>query len=256
MMKAELSFSPPIMNAAGSLGFAPDPHGPVDIGRLGAFITNPVSIRPRTPAQGVRYKPFPGGFLLHTGHPNPGLSTVIRQNADRWKRSRLPVLVHLLCQSVDEVGEMVRRFEEVDGVAGLELGLSPDVEIALACALVQAAMGELPLIVRLPLERAVQLSQPIASAAPGVVFSLGPPRGSLPDPGAGLLRGRIYGPAVFPFALAAMQPILHAGEPVIGAGGIYSMAQAQAMLDAGAIGVQLDSVLWGRGMVEGAPAWD
>ena len=73
-MKYELPFRSPFLNAAGSLGFAPDPHSPLDLSRLGAFITNPVSSQPRTPASGPRYLPFSGGFLLHTGHPNPGLT--------------------------------------------------------------------------------------------------------------------------------------------------------------------------------------
>ena len=50
MSKFDLTFSAPLLNAAGSLGFAPDPNGPVDLSRFGAFITNPISLRPRLPA--------------------------------------------------------------------------------------------------------------------------------------------------------------------------------------------------------------
>jgi len=35
-----------------------------------------------------------------------------------------------------------------------------------------------------------------------------------------------------------------AGLPVIAGGGVYTPEQAQALLDAGALAVQLDSVLW------------
>jgi dihydroorotate dehydrogenase (NAD+) catalytic subunit len=85
---------------------------------MGAFITNPVSLRPRTPAQGPRLLPFPGGFLLHSGNPNPGLRRVIQLYAGRWARSPLPVVVHLLAESPAEVSEMAERLERVDGVAG------------------------------------------------------------------------------------------------------------------------------------------
>ena len=81
MPKFDLAFDPPLMNAAGSLGFAPDRRGPIALEQLGAFVTNPVSLRPRTPAQGARLLPFPGGFLLHSGHPNPGFNRVVRRCA-------------------------------------------------------------------------------------------------------------------------------------------------------------------------------
>ena len=48
-MFPDLAIHPPFMNAAGCLGFAPNPRGPVDLGRLGAFVTNPVSLAPRQP---------------------------------------------------------------------------------------------------------------------------------------------------------------------------------------------------------------
>ena len=73
MSKSELLLNTPIMNAAGCLGFAPDTHGPTDLSQLGAFITNPISLLARSPAHGPRFLSFPGGFMLHTGYPNPGL---------------------------------------------------------------------------------------------------------------------------------------------------------------------------------------
>ena len=45
--KQDLFLKKPFVNAAGMLGFAPDPHTIPFLGRLGAFITNPVSRRPR-----------------------------------------------------------------------------------------------------------------------------------------------------------------------------------------------------------------
>ena len=59
-----------------------------------------------------------------------------------------------------------------------------------------------------------------------------------------MVEGRLYGPALFPQALAGVRGLAQAGVPVIGAGGVYSQAQAQAMLAAGALAVQLDAVLW------------
>jgi dihydroorotate dehydrogenase (NAD+) catalytic subunit len=250
-MKFDLSFDPPWMNAAGSLGFAPDRHGPVDLSRLGAFVTNPISLEPRSPAHGLRYLAYPGGFLLHTGYPNPGLRAVLRRSAEAWGRSPLPVLVHLLCQRTEELSQAVRRLEGLPGVAGIELGLAPDIEAQQAAALAQAATGELPVILRLPLERAVELATWLKEHSAVVdniaAFSLGPPRGLLPTPDSSLARGRLYGPAVFPLALRAVRGLSALGVTVIGGGGVYRMEQAEAMQAAGAVAVQLDTVLWRGG---------
>ncbi|HEY3344724.1 MAG TPA: hypothetical protein VGJ97_07340, partial [Anaerolineaceae bacterium] len=86
----------PILNAAGTLGFAPNPRGSVDLACLGAFVTNPISLKPRHPAAARCLLPFPGGFLLHSGFPNPGFRKAVDQYAGRWAKSPLPVIVHLM----------------------------------------------------------------------------------------------------------------------------------------------------------------
>lgn len=250
-MKYDLVFDPPLMNAGGSLGFAPNAYGPVDLARLGAFVTNPISLERHSPAQGKRFISFPGGFLLHTGYPNPGIRLALRRYATGWARSPLPVIVHLLCRRADEVPRLVARLEGLPGVVGLELGLPPDVSEAEAIAMIQAAAGELPVIARLPLERAAGLAFMIMARKTEestlAAFSLGPPRGVLPVSGSGLVRGRLYGPAIFPLALAALQEVRKIGLPVIGAGGIYDRGQAESMLEAGALAVQIDAALWRGG---------
>src|SRR5512139_417108 len=101
MPKNDLTLATPLMNAAGSLGFAPDTRAGIDLARLGLFITNPISLKARVPAHGERFLSYPGGFLLHTGHPNPGFREVIKRNAAHWARSSLPVVVHLLAETPD-----------------------------------------------------------------------------------------------------------------------------------------------------------
>ena len=247
MAKYDLILDKPLMNVAGSLGFAPDPRGPIELARLGAFVTNPVSYNARTPAHGTRLLTFPGGVLLHTGHPNPGLKAVIRRYRTRWARSPLPVLLHILAQDMDEVAEMVARLENLEGVMGIELGLATDIDLEAAAMFVQAAIGELPVVVRLPMERARELVIPLAGSGVAAI-SLGPPRGALPDPQGQIIHGRLYGPGVLPLALATVRAITPFGLPVIGAGGVYNSQDIEAMLGAGAMAVQLDSVLWRSGL--------
>jgi dihydroorotate dehydrogenase len=102
MSKQDLPFRTPYLNAAGTLGFAPNPRGGVDIARLGGFFTHPVSLAPRAPAERRAVVPFAGGVLLHTGLPNPGLNAVLARYAARWAASSLPVVVHLLANTPAE----------------------------------------------------------------------------------------------------------------------------------------------------------
>jgi dihydroorotate dehydrogenase (NAD+) catalytic subunit len=250
MSKFDLSFSQPLMNAAGALGFVPDPYGPVDLSSFGAFVTNPVSREARTPAHGKRVFPFPGGFLLHTGYPNPGLRAAVRRFATQWANASLPVIVHLLPGQVEEMSEMVSVLERVEGLLAVEVGLPPKVDPAVALAFIRAACGELPVIVRLPFEHSLELARTVAEVEIAAV-SLAPPRGAALNPPGNLVHGRLYGPALFPQALETVHAIVQAGIPVIGAGGVYCQEQVNAMLTAGALAVQIDTVLWCGGWGKG-----
>ncbi len=231
------------MNAAGSLGFAPDWRNVPELGMLGAFVTNPISLGRRTPAGNRRFLPFPGGFLLHSGYPNPGLRQVIRRYSRQWALQPLPVWVHLLVQHAGELEAMLRLLEGRAGVAGVEVGLATEMSLQEAEAITAAAIGELPLIVRLPLERALELAHPVIQAGASAI-SLGPPRGALLSAEGKPIAGRLYGPALFPLALEMVKSLVEKGVTVIGAGGVYQPGDVEAMLAAGAIAVQVDTALW------------
>jgi dihydroorotate dehydrogenase (NAD+) catalytic subunit len=246
MDKPSIDFSSPILNAAGSLGFAPDPRGPVSLKLLGAFITNPVSQQARQPATGTRLMTYTGGALLHTGHPNPGLNSILKKHQTKWERSPVPVIVHLLGGAPEEMTEMIVQLEEVENVIGVEIGLPSQIEPGTAGEIVQAAAGELPLMVRVPFKRAAEIGEAVLAAGASAI-SLGPPRGALKDPQGELVYGRVYGPGVFPQALELVCTLAQLGVPVVGAGGIFQQAQVDAMLAAGAIAVQVDTAWWRGG---------
>ena len=243
MAKRDLTFDPPIMNAAGTLGLSADLHSPMDWRRFGVFITNPVSLNKRTPAHGTRYVAYPGGFLLHTGYPNPGVSQVIKHYAKHWAHSPLPVIVHLLAHHSDEVDKMARMLETLEGVNGLELGIPGDATQEQLQTLTRAAAGELPIIVRLPMERSLELAEGAIQAG-AMAVSLAPPRGLLPTTSGTLVQGRLFGPSIFPTALKVVRELMMLNIPTIGAGGVYSAEQCHVMLSAGALAVQLDGILW------------
>lgn len=242
MTLIDLPFTRPIVNAPGTLGFDPARRG-LDLAGLGGFITNPVSQAPRTAASGPRLGRFPGGLLLHTGHPNPGLRGVLKKYGEHWARAALPVVVHLLAESPDELYRMVRVLEETEGVSGVEIGIPPGVRPELARAFVQAAVGELPVVVQSGLDEILQVADECSEAGASAL-ALGPPRGMLPQQSGVWLGGRAYGPALFPLALDVLQRLEPHRRQVIFSGGVQTRLQIDQALAAGAAAVQLDLLLW------------
>ena len=147
----ELNLNSGWMNAAGTIGFTPPAETMLSQPSV-VFVTNPISYQPRKPAADRFCEPYSGGFLLHTGWPNPGFRKVLRQYSIRWARSETPVWVHLLAEQPHELNQMVRFIEETEGVAAIEISLPPYTKDDLLLQLVEAAVGELPLVVCVPLD--------------------------------------------------------------------------------------------------------
>ena len=242
--KQDLVLEKPFVNAAGMLGFAPDPHNMPFLDRLGAFITNPISRTPRKPAGNRACLPFPGGFLLHTGLPNPGINRVIRQYQRRWAAAPLPVIVHLLVEHPETLAEMIRKLEGLENILAVELGLPPDCTPENLNNFAAAASGELPAVICLGPEQIPVLLPALEALQPAGVH-LTSPRGTLPGPDGELVSGRLYGPATFPVTLSTARVLVGAGLRVIVDGGVTKPEQAQALLDLGVTAVGLGSVLWG-----------
>lgn len=245
--KQDLTFVSPLMNAAGILGFTPEARAAVDWGLLGAFVTNPLSLRPRRPAANPALIEYPGGFLLHSGLPNPGLPAVLKKFARRWAEASLPVIPHLLADRPEETARLARMLEDLENVAALELGFAPHLAPDWMVRAVESALGELPVIVNLPFDQVLTLGPRLVQAG-AAALSLAPPRGALPGSGNVPVTGRLYGPALFPESYAVVHAAARAGLPILGGVGIYSRAQAEAMLAAGALAVQVDTVLWRGGL--------
>jgi dihydroorotate dehydrogenase len=181
--------------------------------------------------------------LIHTGFPNPGLRTAIKDYAAAWGRAPLPIILHLLSAEPKQMRAAMPRLEELENVVAIELGLDLDIGQSEAKDLVHIAAGELPLIVQIPLHRALELSPALMDAGASAI-SLGPPRGALPGPDSKLVSGRLYGPALYPQTMACVRALVTNNIPVIAAGGISSKADGEAMLGAGAIAVQMEITLW------------
>jgi len=242
-MKRDLYFSKPLMNAAGTLGFAPDPRNGISLESFGAFVTNPISLRPRLPAAQPAAVEFPGGFLLHTGLPNPGISATIKSHAAHWDRAALPILVHLMADRPEETKKMVQSLENTENVMGVELGFAPLLADDIILLNLEMCLGELPLVFSLAVEQILALGPRLIQHGAAAI-SISAPRGALKSRGGQMITGRIYGPSLFPRSLEIVHSASKLGIPLIGSGGIWDDEGAADMLSAGAMAVQLDTSLW------------
>ncbi len=246
MLRQELTLTSPWMNAAGMLGFTPPNHWAMPAA-AGAFITDPISLAARAPAVSRAVLPYPGGFLLHSGFPNPGLRAVLKQYAARWAQSELPIWVHLMGQNAAEIEQMVRRLEGMEGVMAVEISLPPEMPGNEALNVLQAAYGELPVVVNVPITEAGQSWLGKLAKRGMAAISLSAPRGTVYTDTGRPVSGRLFGPSLLPLTLAAVQSARRWGLPLIAGAGVYSAQDAQQLRDAGAWAVQVDSLLWRNG---------
>src|SRR5690349_11586711 len=226
-MKRDLYFSKPLMNAAGSLGFAPDTRAGIPLHSFGAFVTNPFSLRPRKPAAQPEVVEFPGGFLLHSGLPNPGFNTGIKRYSSRWDKSDIPVIVHLMADRPEETQRMVQMLEMHENVMAAELGFAPLLADDILLLTLEMCLGELPLIFCLPVDQVLTLGPRLIQEGAQAI-SISAPRGALMKDH--LQTGRLYGPSLFPRALETIYSAAKLGLPIIGAGGVWTKENAEAML--------------------------
>ena len=229
------------MNAAGSLGFAPDTRVGIPFDSFGAFVTNPFSLRPRKPAAQPDVIEYPGGFLLHSGLPNPGFITGLKRYASRWDKASLPIIVHLMADRPEESQRMIQMLEMQENVMAAELGFAPLLADDLILLTLEMCLGELPLIFSLPVEQVLSLGPRLIQAGAQAI-SISAPRGALMTDH--LTTGRLYGPSLFPRALETVYSAAKLGLPIIGAGGVWTKENSEAMLSVGALAVQVDAALW------------
>ncbi len=243
--KRGLALAYPVLNASGILGFASEYRGLIDFDALGGFVTNALTLTPRTAAHVPNALALPNGLLIHTGLPNPGVTRALKHYAGDWARLGPPVIVHLAATSPADTRRGIEKLERAESVSGFELGFTDDVAPDALAQLIRAARGGLPLLARLPLARALELAEPAARAGADALTVAAPPRLTVDHTGRAI-TGRFYSPENFMPALATVRSVIekNLGLPIIGAGGIYSVDNAHAMLSAGATAIQVDAAVW------------
>lgn len=249
--KHMLSLQTPVMNAAGVFGFGSEYAGLLQLDKLGALVTNPISLHERTPARGTRVVTLDAGVLMHTGLPNPGIRRVLKDHASAWAKLPIPLIVHLIATTPDEIKRCIALLDETEAVAGIELGLEDNLTWRVAEQLVLAATenAEKPVLIRLPFMEANDIAETCADAGASALIVAAPPRGIARDARSGqLIQGRVYAPLLKTLTLRLVDLLTRRipDVPIIGAGGIHTLQDARDFMELGARAIQIDSVIWSK----------
>jgi dihydroorotate dehydrogenase len=107
------------------------------------------------------------------------------------------------------------------------------------------AGSELPLLVKLPLKWVAELAEVVASTTADTLVIAAPPIGAAYPQSGEMVCGNLYSPVLHSLVLEAVQAVRELVElPLIATGGIHTLADAQAFLQAGAMAFQIDSLLF------------
>jgi len=247
----------PVMVASGTFGYGSEYAEMVDLNRLGAIVVKGICMGPCEGNAPPRMVEVSGGLVNAIGLQGPGVNGFAEKYMPFLRRYDTPVLVNIWGRTIEEYGEVAAAFEDVEGVAGLELNIScPNVKaggISFGTDLKMAAtvIGTVRKHTRLPLipklspnvggigafarmaqeEGADAVS--LINTLPALVIDVETRRPVLSNGVGGL-----SGPGIHHFAVKQVWDASRAVSiPVIGMGGIYEPEDAIRFLLAGASAV-------------------
>jgi dihydroorotate dehydrogenase (NAD+) catalytic subunit len=259
-----LRLATPILVASGTFGYGVEYGEVVDVQLIGAICCKGTTLRPRAGNRPPRVTETPGGMLNSIGLQNPGVDAVIDKYSSIWQGWKVPVIVNVAGESIEDYVEVVRRLDGVPGVAGIELNIScPNVgkgglQFAIdrdAARAVTAAVRratDLPLLVKLspnvadvrPIAKAIEDAGADAISAintlSGLAVSADRTRAFL-----GNTYGGLSGPAIKPVALRIVYEVAQVVSiPIVAIGGVTSIDDVLDFLACGAVAVQVGTAIF------------
>ncbi|MBL7076830.1 MAG: dihydroorotate dehydrogenase [Kiritimatiellae bacterium] len=247
----------PVMVASGTFGYGPEYADLVDINGLGAIVVKGICLEACEGNDVPRMIEVRGGLINAIGLQGPGVDGFVESYMPFLRQFDTPVIVNIWGRDEEEYEEVAARFDDAEGIAGLELNIScPNVKsggIAFGTDLKMAAdligrvrkRTSLPLIPKLApnvpqvglfakaAEEAGADALSLINTLPAMVIDIETRRPVLANRVGGL-----SGPAIHPVAVKQVWEAAQAVSiPVIGMGGIETAEDALEFIIAGAAAV-------------------
>ena len=249
----------PVMTASGTFGYGIEYSELIDVQMLGAIVCKGTTLKPREGNPQPRLVETASGVLNSVGLENVGVEAVIKEKAPVWAKWRVPVIVNIAGETIDQYEEIAARLEGVAGVSGIEVNIScPNIasggmefgtnpKAAAEVAAAVKAVSSLPVIVKLSpnVTDIGEIALAVSEAGADAITLINTVRGMAIDinerrPSLGNIAGGLSGPAIKPIALYMVYKVAGIVDiPIIGCGGISCAEDALEFLMAGASAVQV-----------------
>jgi len=244
------TFQNPILLAAGTAGFGRELDHVIDLDLLGGIVTKAVTPEPRQGHPALRVAEFRGGMLNAVGLANPGVEAVAEHELP-WLAARLHrarIIVNVAGAKVGDYVHVIERLTPFEAITafeinascpntsagGLEFGAEPGslAELVRACRHVSTR----PLTVKLsPVLPDIPAMALVARDEGAEAVTLVNTMPGLLDKRLGNGSGGLSGPALLPIGVLATRRVRERLDmPVIGVGGVRTVADAREYLAAGA----------------------
>ena len=249
----------PVMTAAGTFGYGTEYSQIFDIEKLGAIVCKGTTLEPRDGNPQPRLAETASGLLNSIGLQNIGVNALIKQKAPLWASWRVPVIVNIAGETINDYAQLASQLDGVAGISAIEVNIScPNIKAggaefganpksaAEVTASVKAATS-LPILVKLTSNNSniVKVAMAVAEAGADAITLINTLKGMVIDitkrrPRLGNITGGLSGPAIKPVALYMVYEVAGAVElPIIGCGGIATGSDAIEFIMAGASAVQV-----------------
>jgi len=252
----------PVMTASGTFGYGTEYSHLFDIQQLGAIVCKGTTLEPRDGNPQPRLAETACGVLNSIGLQNIGVNALIKEKAPIWASWRVPVIVNIAGETIDDYAQLASKLDGVAGISAIEVNIScPNIRAggaefganpesaAEVTAAVKAATS-LPVLVKLTPNTSdiAKIATAVAEAGADAISLINTLRGMAIDitrrrPLLGNITGGLSGPAIKPVALYMVYEAAGAVEvPVIGCGGITTASDAIEFIMAGASAIQVGTV--------------
>jgi len=260
--KYGLLLANPVMTASGTFGYGTEYSHMFDIQKLGAIVCKGTTLEPRDGNPQPRLAETACGLLNSIGLQNIGVKAVIKEKAPVWASWRVPVIVNIAGETIEDYAQLAGELDGIAGISGIEVNIScPNVNAggaefganphsaAAVTAAVRAATS-LPVLVKLTPNTSdiVKVAMAVAEAGADAISLINTLKGMAIDittrrPLLGNITGGLSGPAIKPVALYMVYEVARAVKiPVVGCGGITTTGDAIEFIMAGASAIQVGSV--------------
>jgi len=256
-----LRLANPVMTASGTFGYGTEYSHLFDIQKLGAIVCKGTTLKPMDGNPQPRLVETPSGLLNSIGLQNIGMKALIEEKAPVWAKWRVPVIVNIAGETIDEYAQLAKELDGVPGISALEVNIScPNIsaggaefgahpETAARVTASVRASTSLPVLVKLTPNTGeiTRVAAAAAEAGADAICLINTVRGMAIDIYTrqtllGNYTGGLSGPAIKPIALAMVYEVAGVvGLPVVGCGGITSGSDAIEFIMAGASAVQVGS---------------